>query len=330
LFKALLEVFCFSEDQMSTISVPSILNVDEDCQDLNQAFRGLGCDAKKVIAILGHRTLAQRRAIADAYFQTFGEDLHKRLKSELHGNFEKAMLLWMMDAVERDAQLLLESMKGIGRNDTPLLGILCSRTPSQLQLISQTYFKTYHKSLESQIEGDTSGDYRKLLLALVSGNRSSESLGENQELALADAHELYRAGAARLGTNEDTFIHVFTTRNAAQLRTTLQLYEQTFGHALETVIKKEISGNFQSALLTVMQCTCCPARFFAKELYHSMKGLGTDDNTLIRVVTTRAEVDMQYIKAEFSSLYNKSLERMITGDTSGNYRLFLLTLVGGV
>jgi hypothetical protein len=69
----------------------------------------------------------------------------------------------------------------------------------------------------------------------VSGNRSSESLEENQELALADAHELYRAGAARLGTNEDTFIHVFTTRNAAQLRTTLQLYQQTFDHALETV-----------------------------------------------------------------------------------------------
>jgi annexin A7/11 len=72
------------------------------------------------------------------------------------------MLLWMMDAVERDAQLLLESMKGIGKNDTALLGILCSRTPSELQLISQTYFKTYHKSLESQIEGDTSGDYRKV------------------------------------------------------------------------------------------------------------------------------------------------------------------------
>jgi hypothetical protein len=75
----------------------------------------------------------------------------------------------------------------------------------------------------------------------VSGNRSSESLGENQELALADAHELYRAGAARLGTNEDTFIHVFTTRNAAQLRTTLQLYQQTFGHALETVSKYYVS-----------------------------------------------------------------------------------------
>jgi len=61
-----------------------------------------------------------------------------------------------------------------------------------------------------------------------------------------------------------------------------------------------------------------------------MKGLGTDDNTLIRIVTTRAEVDMQYIKAEFFSLYKKSLEQMIKGDTSGNYRLFLLTLVGSI
>jgi hypothetical protein len=67
-----------------------------------------------------------------------------------------------------------------------------------------------------------------------------------------------------------------------------------------------------------------------QELYQSMKGLGTDDYTLIRVVVTRAETDMQYIKTEFSSIYKKSLEQMISGDTSGNYRLFLLTLVGGV
>jgi annexin A7/11 len=38
---------------------------------------------------------------------------------------------------------------------------------------------------------------------------------------------------------------------------------------------------------------------------------------------------MQYIKTEFSSIYKKTLEQMISGDTSGNYRLFLLTLVGG-
>jgi hypothetical protein len=49
---------------------------------------GIGCDEKKVISILGHRTQAQRLAIADAYQRQFGENLSKRLKSELHGNLE--------------------------------------------------------------------------------------------------------------------------------------------------------------------------------------------------------------------------------------------------
>jgi annexin A7/11 len=38
---------------------------------------------------------------------------------------------------------------------------------------------------------------------------------------------------------------------------------------------------------------------------------------------------MLYIKGEFSSMSNKTLEHMIAGNTSGNYKHFLLTLVGG-
>ncbi len=66
-----------------------------------------------------------------------------------------------------------------------------------------------------------------------------------------------------------------------------------------------------------------------QELYKSMIGVGTDDSSLIRVITTRAEIDMLYIKGEFSSMSNKTLEHMIAGNTSGNYKHFLLTLVGG-
>ena len=59
-----------------------------------------------------------------------------------------------------------------------------------------------------------------------------------------------------------------------------------------------------------------------------MKGLGTHDETLIRVIVTRAEIDMQLIKAEFHRKYKKSLEDMISSDTSGSYKKFLLALVG--
>ena len=63
-------------------------------------------------------------------------------------------------------------------------------------------------------------------------------------------------------------------------------------------------------------------------LHKSMKGIGTRDEMLIRVIVTRAEIDMQLIKTEFNRKYNKRLEDMISSETSGNYKKFLLALVG--
>lgn len=54
---------------------------------------GLGCDEKRVIQILGHRTQAQRLAVAEAYYTQYGESLFKRLKSELHNSLEVSVAL---------------------------------------------------------------------------------------------------------------------------------------------------------------------------------------------------------------------------------------------
>lgn len=67
---------------------------------------------------------------------------------------------------------------------------------------------------------------------------------------------------------------------------------------------------------------------FGQELCAALGGTGTDDDSLIRVITTRAEVDMQAIKLEFLNECKKTLEEMIASDTVGSYRCFLLTLVG--
>lgn len=59
-----------------------------------------------------------------------------------------------------------------------------------------------------------------------------------------------------------------------------------------------------------------------------MKGMGTDDTTLIRVIVSRSEVDLVQIKEEFLRMYQKTLATMIKGDTSGDYRKMLLKIVG--
>lgn len=58
-----------------------------------------------------------------------------------------------------------------------------------------------------------------------------------------------------------------------------------------------------------------------------MKGLGTDDNTLIRIIVSRSEIDLETIKDEFEKLYEKTLKSMVENDTSGDYKLALLGLI---
>ena len=67
--------------------------------------------------------------------------------------------------------------------------------------------------------------------------------------------------------------------------------------------------NFTISFL--VRCVRNTPAYFATKLYKSMKGLGTDDSTLIRVVVTRCEVDMIVIKQEFERQYRKTLASFI-------------------
>ena len=62
-----------------------------------------------------------------------------------------------------------------------------------------------------------------------------------------------------------------------------------------------------------------------------MKGIGTDDDTLVRVVVTRCEIDMVQIKQEFQTLTGQTLEQYIAvcihGITLYKQNLFKLILI---
>lgn len=60
-----------------------------------------------------------------------------------------------------------------------------------------------------------------------------------------------------------------------------------------------------------------------------MKGFGTDDATLIRIIVSRSEIDLGTIKKAYQELYSKTLHDAVKKETSGDYKNALLALIGG-
>ena len=53
-----------------------------------------------------------------------------------------------------------------------------------------------------------------------------------------------------------------------------------------------------------MKCVRSRADYFAEKLYKSMKGVGTDDETLVRVIVSRSEVMLSlFVMIPLPTLY---------------------------
>ncbi|XP_072752560.1 annexin B9 isoform X1 [Anoplolepis gracilipes] len=297
-----------------------------DAESLRKAMKGFGTDEKTIIQILATRINLQRQEIASQFKTLYGKDLIKDLKSELSGNFEKLVLALMMPLPQYYAKELHDAMSGLGTDETVLIEVLCTMSNHEISIIKQAYEGMYGRTLEDDLISDTSGNFKRLMVSLCCANRD-ESFNVNQAAAMEDARQLLQAGELRFGTDESTFNAILVQRNLQQLRQIFIEYQNITGHDIETAIENEFSGDIKKGLLAIVKCVKYRASFFAEQLYKSMKGLGTDDSRLIRLVVTRCEVDMGEIKNVFLQQYGESLEDFISGDCSGHYKKCLLALI---
>ena len=112
---------------------------EQDADALRKAMKGFGTDEAAIIKIIANRTNAHRQKIKVAYKSAFGRDLISDLKSELHGNFEDAVLALFVEPVEYDCDQLKKAMKGAGTDEDTLMEILASRPTWYIKRIKEIY-----------------------------------------------------------------------------------------------------------------------------------------------------------------------------------------------
>uniref|UniRef100_A0A2K6FNX1 Annexin n=1 Tax=Propithecus coquereli TaxID=379532 RepID=A0A2K6FNX1_PROCO len=256
-------------------------------------------------------------------------ELASALKSALSGHLETVILGLLKTPAQYDASELKASMKGLGTDEDSLIEIICSRTNQELQEINRVYKEMYKTDLEKDIISDTSGDFRKLMVALAKGRRAEDGSVIDYELIDQDARDLYDAGVKRKGTDVPKWISIMTERSVCHLQKVFDRYKSYSPYDMLESIRKEVKGDLENAFLNLVQCIQNKPLYFADRLYDSMKGKGTRDKVLIRIMVSRSEVDMLKIRSEFKRKYGKSLYSYIQQDTKGDYQKALLYLCGG-
>ena len=122
--------------------------------------------------LITKRTNAQRKRIKNAYYKENGSDLIKDLQKTLTGHFEDVVVGLFYSPIDYDCFQLRKAMKGLGTDEGALIEILCTRPPSVIKKISKRYSEMYpDRSLLKDIQSDTSGNFRKILVSLVEAKR---------------------------------------------------------------------------------------------------------------------------------------------------------------
>ena len=301
------------------------MSTEADAQALRDAMKGFGTDEAALIKIVANRTNQQRMAIKEAYKTAFGRDLISDLKSELRGKLEDAMVALFTEPIEYDCDSLKNAMKGVGTDEDSLIEIITSRPNWMLKKIKEKYKEKYTKDLESAIKSETSGDLERLLVSILQCKRS-ENNNPNVNECAAQAKELFDAGEAKWGTDSAVFNKIFTGCSPAEIACIAREYHKISGHTILDGINKEFSGNTKKALRSIVYATISPSEYFATRVKDAIKGFGTNDHLLIRVLVTRDEIDMPQIKQYYKQLYGKDMIEDIKKDIGGDYRTLMIEL----
>lgn len=290
-------------------------------------MKGLGTDEKAIIKAITNISNAQRQEVKAAFKTMYGKDLIHDLKSELGGDLEKAVLALMKRPFGYDAYSMRNAMEGVGTDESVLVEILSTRTNAEINDLKAQYAKQFSRDLEKDIMSETSGHFKRILVSLVQGMRREDDAVDEAK-AEQQAKALFEAGEGKFfGTDESAFNRVFMTSSRAQLQAVFKAYRKISGYDIYRQVEKEMSGNLEDAFLALIEGARNLPKYFAKKLYKSMKGVGTDEETLVRILVSRSEIDLEDIKEAFMDEYNKSLAKMIKDDLGGKFEKILLALV---
>ncbi|KAI7812522.1 annexin A1c [Triplophysa rosa] len=293
---------------LGTVKADPNFNAQTDAARLKKAIETKGVDEATIVEVIAKKTNAQRQKIKEAYQQSTGKPLAEALKKALKSDFEEVVLALLMTPPEYDAFEMKRAMKKLGTNEDVLSEILGTRTKNEIEALKRSFKEVNGQLLEEEIKSEVKGDLETTLVALCKA--------------------LFEAGENRIGTVCSVLIDILTTRSEAQLCKIFKYYGELSKDGVAKDLEGELSGNMEDCLMTLVKAAWNKPAYFAEKLHLAMKGMGTNTDTLTRIIVGRSEIDLLKIIQEYKKMYGKTLQEQILKETNGDYEKIMMAICG--
>ena len=282
-------------------------------------------DEDKLYEILSTTTNLDRQIIRRYYKKTFNLPIQSDIKSQLSSSLKDITLDLFDLSYEFDARELHRSLTSFVADENTLIEIFVTRPKSHLDLIQKIYKKFYKNSIKDDIRKLKSKEFAQFLLVMLTNQRPTQ-----KTISINDAYniakEIIKNGIKAYGTDINFFKVVFLEKSREDLIIISRAFFELYKKSLYDSIEAETSGRNRKLLKGILFGVITPAQWFAKKAFNAIQGLGTDENTLNRVMVSRAEIDMEEIREYYFKDRNNDIKNDIHGDTSGTYRKILINL----
>ena len=299
--------------------------LEEDCDQLYQALKKFMADDETIIRITMKNNKQKRQKLKLLYKEKYFNNLEDDFSKKLSGYFKKTILALYDNQSDFDAKQINKALKLITNYNT-LIEIICTRENSFLKQIKNSYKKLFNEDLEKPISNLKNTNLQKLFLLLLKCERHENQKNIDENNMKNIAQDFFNFGNGRWINNDDYINKIFTELSPNEFISFSNFFYEISKNSLRKYLEKEFNKDYQNALITIYESIACPSEFFAKQINKSIKGIGTKDKMLIRVLVYREEIDIPQIRIIYKNLIGKELIDDIKGDTHGSYRKILMEI----
>ena len=265
----------------------------------------------------------ERQIIAEEYKQKFSKTVFEEINAKISNKDTKNIVTLMFyNYYELDARTIHKALKEGKRNEKPIIEIFASRPSWYLQIVNDEYKRIYGITLKEELAQEKKSDFITFLQCILVTPRLKTNFIKNEKQAGDVVQDIISKGLKKYGTDVELFKNLFVKNSRDDLIYICREFKvmDKKKRNLYDAVDDTVPKTTKELIKAIIYAVVLPSHYFAHLLKKSIVGLGTNEETLNRVLVERQEIDMDFIRSYYKLETKRELVDDIKGDTSGVYQ----------